>query len=812
MRRNRHPQKSNIEINPKNSVSNEVSELRNIELKRLSNDITWETKEVSSGRYYNIFGFLHNKVSENINASLVIIDFGIELNETDFDKNGLQKSEVGYYKYLPSQQGVCLWEIEIFIPLNISTIRIGFKTWKNKNEIIVSTSVGIRRSLSASFLQEENIFLLNKITQMQSELMIAQQKRSGHYAKLEYEQKRVKKLLKQIEFLEKDNLRMRNSLSLAVGTAIVQTKSIKDALKLPLKIREALKNHKHKLSLKAKTVQNMSQCTEISNDTISVPLYNHPVKTIQHNTDLNVLGWPFPPNNGKINMLSIFDEFSRDCFAPLANLIEPRPDNCIPLLHRDKPQLLFVESTWRGNKSTWQYRVAKYANPPGQELFSLVSECKKNNIPTVFWNKEDPVHFANFIHAAKEFDYIFTTAEEAVIKYKEHCNANVYALPFAAESGLHNPIGSVNRNEKVCFAGSYYANRFIERRDDQLMLLNAASNFDLDIYDRNAGTGISRDFQFPERFDPFIRGKLPYVEMNRAYRKYKVFLNVNSVIDSKTMFSRRVFELLACGTPIVSTISTGIEEMFGNDLVWMVKTEEEANEAIKTLLSSPIEWRRRSLQGIRAVFSKHTFAHRLEEVLRITNIQQNFIPKKNVLLIARAINKSEIDRLIYIHSKLRLNNVLTRLLIFSKVEATVPNDHNVLIHNSEHMTMNVILQEINSFQITHIGNLNPKSIYGAYYLQDILHAFDYSTAKIVAKPKDMKDTYEYGLENMDNSFVFKVSCLELLKEDFFDEKIFSKSIQSENIETFIPDAANYKQSDTFLSISQYNNNVKKIEI
>nr|WP_272148379.1 glycosyltransferase [Burkholderia cepacia] len=166
----------------------------------------------------------------------------------------------------------------------------------------------------------------------------------------------------------------------------------------------------------------------------------------------------------------------------------------------------------------------------------------------------------------------------------------------------------------------------------------------LDIFDRNHAAGAKSDFAFPERFQGCIRGSLPYDEMSRAYRRYSVFLNVNSVIDSRTMFSRRVYELLACGTPVVSTRSLGIDETFGRDLVWTVDDAKEADEAMRALLESPDEWRRRSLNGIRAVFSEHTFAHRTQQILDTVGIKKRVIEDVRVLVFAVVDNANEARR------------------------------------------------------------------------------------------------------------------------------------------------------------------------
>lgn len=116
----------------------------------------------------------------------------------------------------------------------------------------------------------------------------------------------------------------------------------------------------------------------------------------------------------------------------------------------------------------------------------------------------------------------------------------VFSLPFAAQPTLHKPHKSLqNRINKSCFAGSWYGNRHAERGESMKWLLEAANIYGLDIFDRNFGTGI---FPFPEQYQDGIKGSLPYKELCEEYSKYRVFLNVNSVTDSPTMFSRRVFE------------------------------------------------------------------------------------------------------------------------------------------------------------------------------------------------------------------------------------------------------------------------------
>jgi hypothetical protein len=519
---------------------------------------------------------------------------------------------------------------------------------------------------------------------------------------------------------------------------------------------------------------------------------------------LSIMGWAQTKPEDKLSVMSVLDEFSRLCFAPHACLVEPRPDNWEGLLETYAPKFLFVESSWKGNYGSWQYRVSNYAHPPGRELQEMVRGFQSRRLPTVFWNKEDPVHFSNFIESASKFDLILTTAAEAVPKYEERSAARVGVLQFAAEESLHNPVGSGARNGKVCFAGSFYANRFKERKDDQLMLLDAASSFDLDIFDRNhrAGAVGRSDFCFPERFDRFTKGALSYEKLSRAYRDYSVFLNVNSVIDSPTMFSRRIFELLACGTPVVSTWSRGIEETFGDGIVWHVRTREEAEEAIHTLLTDKDEWRRRSLAGIRAVMAKHTYRHRFEQVCGLLGIDG--VPRDSfadVLVVANARSEEEARAVARSFERQRMDaGTRKRLMILSSVHVdpalSLP-EVDVVVDQEKDLAA-LVGRMPRSGRESMLAVFSPYAVYGSNYLQDSLHACRYSGAPIVGRSRDPQSgQYSFDAELDARTLVVNQSKLTSAE---LHAVLADKAgcVSPGGPKTYALDAANYVLDETVL--------------
>lgn len=575
------------------------------------------------------------------------------------------------------------------------------------------------------------------------EALIAQEKRAGHYKKLEQQLEKNAKLDTRIKNLEIKLEKKQNSLTWFLGEAVLKCRTIKGLLMLPLNIIKANQSYKRYLEQTKKTVSlsapvnTARQKKESEEVLVKSEITSNPS---QHE-DISILGWPKPTKDKPITIMSISDEFTTSNLKSVANLITPRPDNCTSLLHRDNPDFLFVESAWNGNQNSWQYRVGQYANPPGKELFHLVDECKKQSLPTVFWNKEDPVHFDKFKNAAKHFDYIFTSDEGSVSEYNKISAAKVFTLPFAADVQLNNPINSKDRLDRVCFAGSYYANRFIERRNDQLMLLESALPFGLDIYDRNANNA-NKDFHFPEQFQASIKGSLPYQEICKLYKQYKVFLNVNSVIDSKTMFSRRVFELMASGTPIVSTPSKGIEEFFGKDLVWLVHSREEANEAISTLLTDAYEWKRRSIQGIRKIFLEHTFTDRFNYVLETIGIKTRNEPKVKILAIIEAYSPEDIRNMETILNTQVTHNKFDIVPLVSLKNKKLKTDLPSVMEEKRSLYQIIADHLQRNKDIDFVCIFSSQNIYGKNYLLDMYLTTHYAMADIVAKPTE--DQYCYS--------------------------------------------------------------------
>ena len=323
-----------------------------------------------------------------------------------------------------------------------------------------------------------------------------------------------------------------------------------------------------------------------------------------------------------LRVAAIVDEFTLLSFGPECTLLQLTPDHWEKEISAFKPDFLFVESAWRGKDGLWNRKVAYIS----AELFALIAWCRRQGVATVFWNKEDPVHFETFISTAELFDFVFTTDIDCIKRYKTILqHDNVHLLAFAAQPKLHNPIEITERKDAFCFAGAYYSARYPERQRDIEVFANVThSEKGLEIYDRNFNE-VDPNYKFPERFAPMIVGTLRPEQIDKAYKGYRYAINMNSVKQSQSMFARRVYELLASNTVVASNFSRAVRLLFG-DLVICTDDEGSLRSDIRKLSSTESYYRKLRLAGLRKVMSEHTsgdrFAYLAETIFEMPKIER----------------------------------------------------------------------------------------------------------------------------------------------------------------------------------------------
>ncbi|SDI96778.1 Glycosyltransferase involved in cell wall bisynthesis [Vreelandella titanicae] len=320
----------------------------------------------------------------------------------------------------------------------------------------------------------------------------------------------------------------------------------------------------------------------------------------------------------QITLGLIADQFTTDTLASGVNVVKLSPENWQQELADQPIDALFVESAWKGNDWVWHRRVGFYGEEEFAPLRALLAHCRDKGIPSLFWNKEDPVHFDRFRKAASLCDHVFTTDSRRIIPYLTTPGAltqSVSSCAFYASPKIHNLLPSKRAwQPTAAYGGTYYGKRYPERTEYMDKIMSAAAPLGLTIYDRQHDDPES-PYKYPGGLGSYVAGSLSYEEMIEAYKAHPVQINVNSVLDSPTMFSRRVMEAAACGAPILSGPALGMNRYL-EEAGHVVRTEADAAQALENLMHHDAYRWRVALKGARAVMRAHTTQTRLTQMLR----------------------------------------------------------------------------------------------------------------------------------------------------------------------------------------------------
>ena len=510
--------------------------------------------------------------------------------------------------------------------------------------------------------------------------------------------------------------------------------------------------------------------------------FNDKIKNITYGELNNLLN--------SVKVACIMDEFTWKSYSPEANMIQLLPECYEQQLLTFKPDMIFVESAWRGYDNKWTNVIHKIP----KELLHILSIAKKQNIPTVFWNKEDPIHFDTFKNVAILFDFIFTYDFNCVQKYKSLTKKNnAFFLPMAVQPLMFNPIEKYNRVDAFCFAGSYYK-KYIERSEDFDKYIDVLPTFkNIDIYDRQFFND-DPNYMFPEKYKPYIKGNLPYDEMDKAYKGYDFSINLNSIKQANSI-ARRVFELLACNTITVSNYSYGVRKGFG-DLVITTDSPSVMIEKIKNYSSFEYGLDKFKLLGLRKIFSENTYRDRFSYICsKILGINLNGTTP-SVALIARVSNKNQ--------AKICENMV--KNFNYNNKELFLISSHKALKARAK-KDFSQILPLLKDYD--YVGMIDHNDFYAQNYLSDLVNAFKYSLTDSVVKGTyfSLNDSkLELKGESATYTYVdYGYLTRGLVSVDFFVRTINEKKLSMED----------YSYSAKTLSLDKFNyccnGNLHKIE-
>ncbi len=401
----------------------------------------------------------------------------------------------------------------------------------------------------------------------------------------------------------------------------------------------------------------------------------------------------------KFKIACILDEFSFESFKYEADFVQLDPQTWRQEIEKIQPDFLLVESAWKGKNAKWFKKVSEISN----EIIELTSWADKHSIPAVFWHKEVPPHFHTFMNVSRLFDAIFLTDGDCIDRYKKTVgHQNVFFLPFACQPAIHHPVAEAQRKNAMIYAGTFYPeHKYPDRYINFIDLFDGLEpEIDIDIFDRSSGKG---NYTFPEKYHSNIKGSLPFSEMSRVYRTYDYGLNMNSVKDSASMCSRRVFELIACNTIVVGNDSKAVKNYFG-DLTIASDSKEQVVQQFKRINEDTMLRDKTRLLALRKVMSEHTYQHRMAHMIRSLGGKIGGV-EPSVLIVGNSQHPQNYSNKTWISAT----------------------------ENQDRLKSEVIKHD-------YIAWMDSTSTYGPDYITDLVLAFKYADSDVVTK----ESFYEYG--------------------------------------------------------------------
>jgi len=249
---------------------------------------------------------------------------------------------------------------------------------------------------------------------------------------------------------------------------------------------------------------------------------------------------------------------------------------------------------------------------------STIKTLNANGIVTILWTIDAPINFQPILSVAPHYNHIFCQGSEAVELLGNKGIKGAHWLPVACDPNSHRPLELSNKEKKyyghdIVFVGSYYP----VRAD----LFEKLTEFDFDLW----GPGWE---QLPSKsaLRDFLRGgQLKQEVWSRIYNASKIVLATHYQ-DPDNRFpvyqaSPRIFEALACRCFVLVDRQKDVLSLF-NDGEHLVGFDGIADlrEKIKYYLRHPNERNKIATQGYREVLERHTFIHRINEMLSTINM------------------------------------------------------------------------------------------------------------------------------------------------------------------------------------------------
>ncbi|MEU7590401.1 glycosyltransferase [Micromonospora sp. NPDC049230] len=438
-----------------------------------------------------------------------------------------------------------------------------------------------------------------------------------------------------------------------------------------------------------------------------------------------------PPRRPELRVAAVLGERSRSALRYEFGVQPVSRDSWRAAVRSAPPHLLLIESSCPADGADGPFTTDGLLRP---WVVDLLDHCRQHGVPTLFWNNDDPSGYESFLPVARHFDWVFTVDASCARRYRADLgHERVGVLPFAIQPRIHNPVGA--------FSDSVGDIAYVAPRHDvDTGFLSVAAGLGPHVL--LLGEPGSRPALSPDLKDHVV-SHVTYDQLLSAYRRYRVFLQVDPVSDSTATLPPDLLEPLACGTPVISGSSPAGVALVGPGAVEVDSDGSSPRLLVKALLASTELRDRQAVRGVRWVMREHTYADRVDDLLRTVGLHVSPKPRPRVSIVAPTHRRGGYESIIRnvgrqtyadVELILGLHGVDEPESRIRDAAAAQSIQHLTVVRLPSELSLGSVCNElIGAASAPYVARFDDDDLYGPNYLEDQLRAFDYTEADIVGK-------------------------------------------------------------------------------
>lgn len=455
----------------------------------------------------------------------------------------------------------------------------------------------------------------------------------------------------------------------------------------------------------------------------------------------------FKPESTQYRVMTLLNEYGHACFKDVFDQLPATPEAWLNRLDDDVDMLL-VTSRWvastAGLKAGHQEKVGEGAD---NGLLTLLFECRKRHIPTVFWFQEDARSYDTFIETARRFDYVFSVDPSTLVPFRNDLNhGRVHLLDFAAQQKVHFPEIADAKNARVALFGSDKTKEYGQWPDSIKASLDGLLEKEmLDIYhDAPSGSEIAYS-KYPEKFGGCIQPSILGDDLSeKVFKKYSLIIEAPVQEACIEKSSIRRYEMAGCGAPVIFSSSDALSEKVDTYSYQGKEDCAEIDQQIDSVLSGSLDSLKTVAQGVRLVHSEHTYQHRFAQL--VEKISEKVDITSQGLFDVTAICVSRRPWLLHdVAEKIKSQNDVNIHVIYVAHNSDIEKDAVLSafegVKSCQFLRLSgedtVLADGLNlalvNCQTDIVAKIDDDDYYGPNYLLDACLALKYSQAALVGK-------------------------------------------------------------------------------